>query len=183
MPSDTASDKLLVSVHFYDPSDYCIGTVNSWGRQQEYQKVNDTLAKMAAFTEKGIGVVIGEYGPQNHDAELTLKKEAIPAYIKNLLNNCDYYGYCPVLWDANYEFDKDSAKARFTETAEIFKAHSRDNQAAMTDEEIKEAAKKEMDADLAAAPSARVIPDDEAFSWLMYASSDWGKMYSVGDNG
>ena len=178
MPKDTATDKLLISVHFYDPSDYCIGTVATWGKQKQLQAVNDTLAKMKTYVDRGIGVVIGEYGPQ---ADKETLKDGTPLYIRNLLNNCDYYNYCPVLWDCNSQYDRDNCRMSHDEVAKIYSDHSRDAQAGKSDDDIKAAAKSEMDADLAAAPAAREIPDDEAFSWLMFASSDWGMMYSVGD--
>lgn len=84
LPTDTVSDRLLLSVHFYDPSDYCIGTVKTWGKSKQFAAVNDLLAKLTAFTDKGIGVVIGEYGPQ---ADKTTLKDGTPSYIKNLLDN------------------------------------------------------------------------------------------------
>jgi len=95
MPTDTAKDKLLVSVHYYDPSGYCIFTsVDSWGSKQEYQYMNETLALMTQFTEAGYGVVIGEWGVLFETGSM---KDNMALYMENYLDNCDLYGYCPVL--------------------------------------------------------------------------------------
>ena len=63
LPEDSAENKLIVSVHYYGPWDYC-GTkaVNQWGSPLQYKEQNETLAKMTKFTERGYGVIIGEYG-------------------------------------------------------------------------------------------------------------------------
>ena len=93
-PTDTAKDKLILSVHDYDPWSYCGGTGDSkWGNQKHYKDIDDTLASLTAFTDKGIGVIIGEYGvlPQSDGS---LKSNTI-AYLTNFLDNCDYYSLLP----------------------------------------------------------------------------------------
>lgn len=42
MPTDTAKDKLLLSVHYYTPWDYC-GTKgrSDWGTKTDYEEQND----------------------------------------------------------------------------------------------------------------------------------------------
>nr|MCR5739135.1 glycoside hydrolase family 5 protein [Lachnospiraceae bacterium] len=63
MPEDTAENKLLISVHYYDPSGYCIfGSFSNWGSSDDLIYMRDTLAGMKKFTDAGYGVVIGEYG-------------------------------------------------------------------------------------------------------------------------
>lgn len=112
MPVDTVPGRLLVSVHYYTPSTYCIlekdaswGKVrNSWGTTKDYSGMNSLFAKMKKFTDAGYGVVIGEYGV-TRNAEKK-KKEGMELWLTNVLDNCDKYNYCPMLWDCNTFFAK-----------------------------------------------------------------------------
>ncbi len=54
MPTDTAKDKLLLSVHYYTPWDYC-GTKgrSDWGTKTDYEEQNrlfKNMTKYFAFT-------------------------------------------------------------------------------------------------------------------------------------
>lgn len=179
MPTDTAENKLLVSVHFYDPSGYCINSsLATWGTKQEYQTMNDTLAMMTKFTDAGYGVVIGEYGVLLEAAGL---KENAADYTQNLLNNCDVYGYCPVLWDCNNLYNRNDNTIIDMGMARLYTKHSLEIQAGQSAEEIAAQAKKEMDQAYADASEGVGVSDDTAMAWLMFNSSDWNVQYSVGD--
>lgn len=179
MPTDTAENKLLVSVHFYDPSGYCINSsLATWGTKQEYQTMNDTLAMMTKFTDAGYGVVIGEYGVLLEAAGL---KENAADYTQNLLNNCDVYGYCPVLWDCNNLYNRNDNTIIDMGMARLYTKHSLEIQAGQSAEEIAAQAKKEMDQAYADASEGAGVSDDTAMAWLMFNSSDWNVQYSVGD--
>lgn len=181
MPTDSANSKLLISVHYYDPSGYCIfDSVSNWGDTADYTYMNDTFSKMTKFTDDGYGVVIGEYGVVQASDEGTLKDGAIE-YIENLLNNCDLYGYCPVLWDTNFVYDKESCRVSFDELMRMYQKYSLKYQELKTSTEIKEAAQKYLDEALENAEPGFVLSDDEAIAWIMYTSSDWAVQYSVGD--
>lgn len=179
MPTDTAKDKLLVSVHYYDPSGYCINTsLATWGTKQDYQAMNEMLEKMTKFTEQGYGVIIGEYGVLMETGEL---KENAADYTQNFLNNCDLYGYCPVLWDCSNLYDRQSCSIVDMGMGRLYTEHSLEIQSGRSREDIVAQAQKEMDADLANAKEAAGVADDVAMAWIMYNSSDWNTMYSVGD--
>ncbi len=179
MPTDTVDDKLLLSVHYYDPSGYCIWeSVANWGSKKDYTEMNDMLAKLTQFTEQGYGIVIGEYGVLNQQNGM---REGTVAYTENFLDNCDYYGYCPVLWDCNDLYIRNTAKIRHEEMAQMYLDHSYATQSTKTLEEVQTAARAEIDAATAAAPEAAGVSDTTALAWIMYSSSDWGVSYSVGD--
>ena len=61
MPTDTAQDKLLLSVHYYTPWSYC-GTdgVNRWGTEQEYQ-IKSAAGEDDQIHPEAMGS-FGEYG-------------------------------------------------------------------------------------------------------------------------
>lgn len=180
MPADPAKDRLLVSVHYYEPSDYCINTgVDHWGSKQEYAKMNSVLKKMTKFTNLGYGVVVGEYG-------VALKKDGSVKdntleYIDNLLNNCDEYGYCPVLWDCSSLFKRSSLAFIDKATADFFSARGPAARRGMSRDQIELEATLSIGSALVAAKEAPTVADDAALAWIMYNSGDWGVTYSVGD--
>ena len=178
MPTDTADGKLLLSVHYYDPSGYCIFTsVADWGSKQEYQYMNDTLAKMTKFTEQGYGIVIGEWGVLFEGNSV---KNNRTAYMENYLDNCDVYGYCPVLWDCNNLYNRNQCKV-IDEYKDFFTVRNYEAEQATTRDAIVADAQADIAEALAAAPEAVALAPDEAKAWIMYTSSDWGTQYSVGD--
>ncbi len=180
MPTDTADSKLLLSVHYYDPSGYCIfSSLETWGNIDEYTSMNETLAELTKFTEQGIGIVIGEYGVL-YEGSNELKDNAA-AYYTNFLANCDLYGYCPVLWSCNDTYDRNACAIDDEEIAAIFAAFSLAAQADMTEDEVKAAAQATLDDGLANATESAGVSDDTAIAWIMYSDADWAVTYSVGD--
>ena len=105
MPEDTADSKLLLSVHYYTPWDYC-GTDgdNQWGSPQDYDEQND-----------------------------------------NLLDNCDLYEYCPVLWDCSNFYKRITNTLSDETLAELFSSRAAANEAGKSTEEIKAAAKEKIE--------------------------------------
>ena len=186
MPEDSAENKLIVSVHYYGPWDYC-GTkaVNQWGSPVQYREQNETLAKMAKFTEKGYGVIIGEYGVLT-DGKPTPKPDT-DIYFTNFLNNCDLYNYCPLLWDCNGLYRRREGRIYDETIAKLFLDRSFAAQSSLTEEQVKENARKGMAEALEAAEKRmgdeNDIPasDDTAVAWIMYQSGDYAVSYSVGD--
>ena len=128
MPEDSAKNRLLVSVHYYTPSTYCIlsedanwGKVkNSWGTAADRKLLDDTFAKMKKFVDAGYGVIIGEYGVSTKKDGS--KKEGMEEWMTAVLDNCDKYNYVPMLWDCNTFFHK-SGTLGFTDPAiaEVYK--------------------------------------------------------------
>ena len=183
MPTDemnSENPKLLLSVHYYDPSGYCINTsLPSWGSTQDYEEQNEKLSMMEKFTAQGYGVVIGEYGVliENMDH---LKENTVD-YLTNFLANCDYYGYCPVLWDCSNMYNRNTCAIIDSEVAALYTEHSYGVQESMSKEEIRQNAQTVMQEALANSEPATKLADDEAMAWIMYNSGDWNLMYSVGD--
>jgi endoglucanase len=179
MPEDSATSKLLVSVHYYDPSGYCINSsIASWGTKDDYDDQNRMLAKMQKFTTQGYGVVIGEYGVLMEDGN---RKEGMETYVANLLDNCDLYGYCPVLWDCNNLYSRTDGKIIYEDMAALYQEHSYAAQADLTQEQIQTQAQADMDEAYANADDGFALSDDTAMAWIMFNSSDWNTIYSVGD--
>lgn len=186
MPSDSAQNKLLVSVHYYEPFSYCgSASLSSWGTIKHYEKQNELLKMMTKFTDAGYGVIFGEYAVAlNGDGSV---KDNTCDFINNFLDNCDLYNYCPVLWDCSSLFKRSTLSWIDTDVEALYKARSYEAQSSLDDGTIKENAKAEMAAALAAAPESldNTTPagaaSDETIAWLMFNSNDWNVTYSVGD--
>ena len=84
LPKDPAKNKLLVSVHFYDPYDYAIADVNTqwghtalnekkanWGDESNVTNIFTNLKK--TYVDKGIPVYIGEFGSVHRRDEISEK--------------------------------------------------------------------------------------------------------------
>ena len=179
MPADKAEGKLIVSVHYYTPSAYCIDTgISSWGTKSDVLTMNEYLAKMEKFTDAGYGVIIGEYGVLI-EGQSTLKANTIE-YLTNFLANCDYYGYCPMLWDCNSLYNRNECKMQFEEVADLYYKNGY-NTTDTLPEYIKAQAESTMKKMLNNATEGEVVPEDEARAWIMFNSGDWSIAYRVGD--
>lgn len=180
MPEDQAENKLLISVHYYTPWGYCgNSSLNSWGTVKNYEEQNRLLKMMTEFTEKGYGVVIGEYAVAfNEDGTV---KNNLCDFLNNFLNNCDLYGYCPMLWDCNGLYSKENLIILDEDVAALFAGRSYEAQASMTEEEVQNRAQAAMSLAYEEAESG-TLDTDTAIAWIMFNSSDWAMMYSVGDS-
>lgn len=186
MPEDTADSKLLLSVHYYTPWDYC-GTdgVNQWGSPSDYDEMNGLFEKLSKFSEQGCGVVIGEYAVMKKNGGI---KEDTDLFYSNLMDNCDLYDFCPVLWDCSNFYKRITNTLADETLAELFSSRAYSKQEGISIEEIKSAAQTRLEesytfameesyADVELMPS-----DDAAIAWIMYQSADYTKSYSVGDS-
>ncbi|MCD7708876.1 MAG: glycoside hydrolase family 5 protein [Clostridiales bacterium] len=186
MPTDSATDKLLISVHFYSPWNFCSEdqeTQPQWGTKSEFDDVKTSLDKMTKFTDQGIGVVIGEYGAMPL-ADGTYKDD-MNAYHTAILDVCDMDDYCPILWDRGDFYSKTDCKLGDDEMAEIYGSRNYAAEQASTVDEIKAAAEDEYNALVDAAPDefAKEEVDvdslDGSIAWIMWNGG--GLSYSVGD--
>lgn len=102
MPTDKKK-RTMISVHYYTPSTFAILTEDaSWGKNQttwgtasDLETLHKNLLKMkTSFYDKGIGVVVGEYGCPVVNKE----KESVRRYLGAVATECWNLGFCPVLW-------------------------------------------------------------------------------------
>ena len=75
LPNDTAENKLIVSVHFYEPYNFALNTnasFNTWSQSnsQDTGAIIERVNRVnTAFVSKGIPVIIGEFGAMNKNNE------------------------------------------------------------------------------------------------------------------
>lgn len=104
MPSDSAADKLMVSVHYVDNMMYWI---NKIGGQEWLDYADSQIALLnKAFTEKNIPVFLGEtssgYPSERFDNNAIYKdsSECVEIILNKLADN----GFVPVIWDVSNGF-------------------------------------------------------------------------------
>lgn len=137
MPLDSVPDKLLISVHYYTPWNYCgIESVNDWGTEQEYAIQNELLSKMKKFTELGYGVVFGEYGVLPKE-DGSLKNNTLD-FLSNFHDKMELYGYAPILWDPGIFFGREKLEMFHPELAEFFQERSLKTRSLLREEKIEE---------------------------------------------
>ncbi|MGN1137215.1 MAG: glycoside hydrolase family 5 protein, partial [Oscillospiraceae bacterium] len=146
-------------------------------------KEQNTLFEMLTkFTDQGYGVVIGEYAVMG-----TTTKPDTDKFYNNLLDNCDLYNYCPVLWDCSNLYIRSGRRTSDEAIAQIFKDRCAANEADKDYADVQSTARASMDKALEAADEMFMegvsLPasDDTAVAWIMYQSSDYSVAYSVGD--
>lgn len=116
LPADSASNKLMVSVHYYDPYNFALnessttykwgndapkGKKTNWGHEdyveQQFQKLYDT------FTSKGVPVIIGEFGAidkrWSDEGSMEYRRYFFEYVAKSAVN----HGCVPVYWDNGYD--------------------------------------------------------------------------------
>lgn len=104
MPTDTAKDKLMVSVHYVDNAMYWSNQIGGSNWLNYVDSQCELLKK--AFTDKGIPVFVGEttasYPAQNFASDAVHKdtSECLDIVLHKLTEN----GFVPVIWDTNGGF-------------------------------------------------------------------------------
>ena len=105
LPEDSAENRLIVTVHFYDPYDFTgSGSQKVWGQnairghwgneanvRRQFDAVKD------GFTKHGIPVILGEYGAVHIVGQEVYRKYYMEYVTKYAIDS----GLIPVYWDNN----------------------------------------------------------------------------------
>ncbi|MBD5144133.1 MAG: cellulase family glycosylhydrolase [Ruminococcus sp.] len=101
-------DMVAVSIHYYTPSTFCVANIDStwghaetWGTESEIQDLYNNFNKMkATFVDKGIPVIVGEYGVLTQEKDQKNKDDVIK-YLKTVASTAlAIDGISAYLWDA-----------------------------------------------------------------------------------
>ena len=188
MPSDSAENRLMVSVHYYDPWSYCGASsakgATLWGKKKDFESMYATLGKMKKFTAAGYGVVIGEYGALP-GSDGTMKANAA-AYHKAFLDCCDALDFTSCLWDCSGFFIRREGRIADEEMAAVYAGRNAASEQGRDYADIAAAGKAALDETVANAPdtlaeNAIALTDDTAVAWIMFSEGSWAVSYSVGD--
>ena len=97
-------NRLAVSVHYYIPSTFAILTEDadwgksqySWGTESDMNELKNNMKLLKnTFVDKGVPVIIGEYGCPTENKDVTSVRKYLTSVCKEALAN----DLCPVLWD------------------------------------------------------------------------------------
>lgn len=117
IPEDKVEGRLSVEFHYYSPYSYCSGNESSYyywgdafrdkgnvctdGNERTMRNLFVQLRK--AWIEKGLGVVVGEYGVSHHytDADRETQEANETYYLKCLTEEARKNGFAAFVWDNN----------------------------------------------------------------------------------
>ncbi|MBQ4284585.1 MAG: glycoside hydrolase family 5 protein [Lachnospira sp.] len=108
MPKDSAN-RCAVSVHYYTPANYCVLTENSswaqvkttWGNDEDKAElVNNMNLLKVRFIDKGIPVIMGEFGVVMDNKS----KENATLFLTAVAKEAISRDICPVLWDITCDY-------------------------------------------------------------------------------
>ena len=115
MPKDPAN-RMAVSVHYYSPAGFAIleedadwGKASStWGTAEEYEYLRSQMDLMKTnYTDKGIPVIIGEYGCPTKNKE----PESVQRFLSAVCQEAYERGHCPILWSTpGGHYDREACK-------------------------------------------------------------------------
>ena len=135
LPADEATGRMMVEVHYYTPSQFCL-LMNgdaSWGKMFYYwgegyhstiepdrnatwgeeDAVNNYFGKMKTkFADKGIPVILGEYGAYRRNnnnyvpLDLETHNDAVDHWITYVTNRALTNGMIPFWWDTGGALDR-----------------------------------------------------------------------------
>jgi len=150
LPADPAANRLMVEVHNYTPSLFCfIGEDQSWGRMIYYWgsghhstiepdrnatfgEENDILSDYnkikAAFIDKGIPVIMGEYGAYRRDGsahipqDLATHEASVDYWITFVTKQALAHGVKPFWWDTGGAVDRQNNTVKDQRTIDALMA-------------------------------------------------------------
>ena len=104
IPTDTVSDRIMVSVHYVDNAIYWSNKIGG----QEWLDYIDSQCRLlkSAFTDKGIPVFVGETTsiyPSSNFAPDAIHTDSTEC-LEIVLNKLYEHGFVPVLWDTSNNF-------------------------------------------------------------------------------
>jgi endoglucanase len=100
MPNDLADGKLILSVHYYTPWDFCGGNSAKWGTSANINELNRLFNMLKTnFIDKNVQIILGEYGVDIKSGSVVKEPESRVKWMTEVTQICINMGICPVLWD------------------------------------------------------------------------------------
>lgn len=108
--TNQGDDRAIISVHYYSPSTFAIADANTswgyqktWGTDEDYAYLQGQMDKLkTAYLDKGIPVIIGEFGAIIKDKDQQSRID----YLSSIVKYARAYGMCPILWDNGQEINR-----------------------------------------------------------------------------
>lgn len=109
LPQDSVDHRLLLSVHYYSPAEFSVAEHDSpwckpsltWGSEVEVAAMHADFERLrTTYVERGVPVVIGEYGVLTQPVDHKDHKSNV-YWLTMVVKNALDIGACPVLWDTS----------------------------------------------------------------------------------
>lgn len=100
-PADTTDNRLMLSVHYYDPYDFTLNEdgVDFWDEDSEIAYLQGQMQKISTFANGlNMPVIIGEYGAMDKDNGLDRE-----TYLNALNRTAELYNIVTAYWDNGYD--------------------------------------------------------------------------------
>ncbi len=120
MPTDpiegNGNTKLSVSVHYYEPWEFCGDGMSGATYTDKDKKHTETqFAKLKKFTDQGYGVIVGEFGVCNP------LQDGVTAWLKDTMEIAAKNDAIPLLWDTpGTYFDREACIMQYKDVAELY---------------------------------------------------------------
>ena len=105
MPTDTISNRMILSFHYYTPWNFCGGNSTTWGTAGNKTELDNLFNRVkTSVIDIGIPVIIGEYAVNinTNDGAVSGTQKNSAARVDWMLSvtqKCIDLGICPILWD------------------------------------------------------------------------------------
>lgn len=100
-PTDTTANRLMLSVHYYDPYDFTINEddeLTDWGSAAEHAYMKNQFQKISAFANGlNMPIIIGEYGAIDKD---NIEERSL--YLRRLNEYAAEYNIVTAYWDNGF---------------------------------------------------------------------------------
>ena len=110
------SKNLLVSVHFYDPWNFCGDNSTGDYTEADRAKLPETFAKLKRFKDEGYAIIIGECGI----CEPAGVQGNVPQWFRDTYAEAQKYHAVPVLWEKGMYFNRGEATLKWKDMAELW---------------------------------------------------------------
>ena len=124
MPDDPAN-RMAISVHYYSPAGFAIleedadwgKATPTWGSDQDYASLRSEMAMMKShFTDRGIPVIIGEYGCPTKNKE----PESVRRFLSSVCEEAYKCGHCPIMWSTpGGHYDREACRLQDRELQKL----------------------------------------------------------------
>jgi endoglucanase len=138
LPHDTASHRLFMELHYYDPYDFTINANSAiwqWGRRATDPAATETWADepwvdqqfqslKTAYADQGVAVLIGEYGayPKAAYPEMASFLDDWTTFVTGSIHR---HGLVPVWWDTGALIDRTTGAVKDATTVGLIMAAGR----------------------------------------------------------
>jgi endoglucanase len=125
MPKDSATHRLMMEVHYYDPYDFTLNgesKIWQWGAIAKDPDASQTWADepwvekefaslQKRFVDQGVPVLVGEYGAYAKP-QFPGMKAFVNYWIQQVTGSMRKHGIVPIWWDTGGLIDRSTAEQR-----------------------------------------------------------------------